>query len=912
MFDNMSAVKASDSEPSSENNSPTNDPMNGGASSYHQDTEGPKSQPNVPLSKRIACVICRRRKLRCDGARPACGTCARLHHNCVYEETRRKSGPKRGYVKMLEERLAHVEGLLNKKGSTVTDASPHVSTPASATSSGPQTLSDIPSVQFPQSIASSPAQNPLIGAPQAPLSAQQSVLPNEFGAIDLGGDFDFATVPTGNPGANIFELIALGMDEPLPPQSMLDELHTIYFEGQHVYLPMIHRPRYMASLNYPPNLQPPLYLRYAIWTLAASMSSKYRPYAAVFYSRARKYLEQVQMRGYGESIVVLPFTQAWILVSMYEYKVMYFPRAWLSSGIASRSALMLQTNKLDSATPSAGKQCLPPPADFIELEERRRTFWGAFCADRYASVGTGWPLTIDEIDIATNLPVSDAAFDAGVEETTCALATALNPTGTKAIRKMSVFAAYVLVVAVFGRIHSHLHRGEPASGEGGAIPPNFFERFRSIDNTIHSIMLALPNHVKRPMGPMSPTSAQLLMSVHATSICLHQATIFRTRRSPYHQSEFETSKQRCLQAASEITAIMQGCSHFDMSALDAFMSFCVYIAARCFVQALRTSPDGLDPGTRSRLDFLLTALDNMKDDMPIAQSFLLQLEVDMANLLDEESEAMVDCRVPKLSPSSILSMVSDSEMPSDISQTSPSDDAAPYLDSGSIGHGNAMKAQKKNDSAGPHSREKRSPDAAVGVNSISDVPGVWSWKSTSTGTSTSGNDVEMMDSGIPNSNGISISTLSHEVFLAARQQKPAAGHAEAVGINSLTSAYTAQPLDSASASPDAVLRMQLNELEDEQQQLFQLHDQAAQKTHHLVQQQQVLQHDEQLRRDQQPGMGTAHVNGLGTLGQDIGVCGTSPGRTTSSDSPKPWTPPDMAIATDFSLTSYLRGYTPRP
>lgn len=60
---------------------------------------------NVPRPKRIACVVCRRRKLRCDGKRPSCGTCSRLSHECAYDEVRKKSGPKRGYVKQLEARL---------------------------------------------------------------------------------------------------------------------------------------------------------------------------------------------------------------------------------------------------------------------------------------------------------------------------------------------------------------------------------------------------------------------------------------------------------------------------------------------------------------------------------------------------------------------------------------------------------------------------------------------------------------------------------------------------------------------------------------------------------------------------------------------------------------------------------------
>lgn len=55
--------------------------------------------------KRIACVVCRKRKLKCDGCKPSCATCARLGHHCAYDEVRRKSGPKRGYVKELEARL---------------------------------------------------------------------------------------------------------------------------------------------------------------------------------------------------------------------------------------------------------------------------------------------------------------------------------------------------------------------------------------------------------------------------------------------------------------------------------------------------------------------------------------------------------------------------------------------------------------------------------------------------------------------------------------------------------------------------------------------------------------------------------------------------------------------------------------
>jgi hypothetical protein len=68
-------------------------------------TNGQETQQDGSKIKRIACVLCRKRKLRCDGTRPTCSTCKRLSHDCAYDEVRKKSGPKRGYVKLLEQRL---------------------------------------------------------------------------------------------------------------------------------------------------------------------------------------------------------------------------------------------------------------------------------------------------------------------------------------------------------------------------------------------------------------------------------------------------------------------------------------------------------------------------------------------------------------------------------------------------------------------------------------------------------------------------------------------------------------------------------------------------------------------------------------------------------------------------------------
>ncbi|KAK4498147.1 hypothetical protein PRZ48_010803 [Zasmidium cellare] len=57
----------------------------------------------------IACEVCRSRKSRCNGARPKCKLCTELNAECVYREPGVKLD---AGDKLILERLAHIEGLL--------------------------------------------------------------------------------------------------------------------------------------------------------------------------------------------------------------------------------------------------------------------------------------------------------------------------------------------------------------------------------------------------------------------------------------------------------------------------------------------------------------------------------------------------------------------------------------------------------------------------------------------------------------------------------------------------------------------------------------------------------------------------------------------------------------------------------
>ncbi|GAT27088.1 C6 transcription factor Prf [Aspergillus luchuensis] len=281
----------------------------------------------IPRPKRIACVLCRRRKLRCDGKRPSCGTCSRLGHECIFDEVRKKSGPKRGYVKQLEARLgAQVQQ--SQGNSPIASVITHS---AGAPGISPQ---DGVHMQSPEGEAD-------------PISST----PTSYHAGAASSD---------NPQGS---LISLGLEEPLPTQEVIDEL------------------------------------QYMIWCHAASVTDKYSSLHSIFYERARKYAELDELEGLGERVVSISHCQTWVLIGTYEFKMMFLPRAWLSVGKAARLATMLGLCGIDEDGLNV-KQTLPPSKDWSEKEERRRVFWMAFCLDRYASVGTGWPVSFDERDVS--------------------------------------------------------------------------------------------------------------------------------------------------------------------------------------------------------------------------------------------------------------------------------------------------------------------------------------------------------------------------------------------------------------------------------------------------------------------------------------------------------------------------------
>jgi hypothetical protein len=68
-------------------------------------TKAGKECKRLPL----ACIACRRKKIRCSGEKPACKHCLRSRIPCVYKVTARKAAPRTDYMAMLDKRLKRME-----------------------------------------------------------------------------------------------------------------------------------------------------------------------------------------------------------------------------------------------------------------------------------------------------------------------------------------------------------------------------------------------------------------------------------------------------------------------------------------------------------------------------------------------------------------------------------------------------------------------------------------------------------------------------------------------------------------------------------------------------------------------------------------------------------------------------------
>lgn len=142
-------------------------------------------------------------------------------------------------------------------------------------------------------------------------------------------------------------------------------------------------------------------LRYAMWTLAASVSAHYQNIGDSLYRYTRRALEGLDSKCMGLTMTEMEQVQAWLLLAIHEFMCVDFSRGWVSAGRAFR---LIQLNWLQY---SDGADVSLAQTDWVDTEQKRRTFWLAYCLDRFISVRNNSPLTFSEqVMVHKLLPLS--------------------------------------------------------------------------------------------------------------------------------------------------------------------------------------------------------------------------------------------------------------------------------------------------------------------------------------------------------------------------------------------------------------------------------------------------------------------------------------------------------------------------
>ena len=109
----------------------------------------------------------------------------------------------------------------------------------------------------------------------------------------------------------------------------------VYFDTLHHCFPMINRTRFRSMLPFLGTTREMASLSHAIWLHAASLvPEKHAQWEDHCYRSARHHLEKTETEDNSGTFMSIDTLQATILIALYEFKQMYFARAWLTIGKA--------------------------------------------------------------------------------------------------------------------------------------------------------------------------------------------------------------------------------------------------------------------------------------------------------------------------------------------------------------------------------------------------------------------------------------------------------------------------------------------------------------------------------------------------------------------------------------------------
>ncbi|GKZ25831.1 hypothetical protein AbraIFM66951_002832 [Aspergillus brasiliensis] len=523
------------------------------------------SQPSAATRRHrrgTACDECRRRKLRCDGQKPQCGRCLDMGVAC--ELTQRSArGPKKGHLRDLKNRLVYLEALLeNRVPAEDTQQDLHASTEYTGD----------PSLLLPLVRASHTAD---VGTSEPWIST---------GTVTSNSEHERLLQPDLTPGVPSFSQrssvgpIISGHSTPIQRITSLvqEELDQLYLDRVHNSIPILHQRRYMSWSKSSTKTAPRRCLQYAMWTLAALLSTQFRDMIEPLYQETKRMLDQCTVGANEDSNIDTAIGQAWVLLVVFESMRTYHRQAWMSAGSAFRFVQAMHYHEIDSLDDGKrGPAYAQRDDDFIEVEERRRVFWMAYFLDHIISMRGDWPITLNEHVICTRLPASDSKFQNGYQELGPFLSEAMTDS---TLQVRSSFTECLILVTICGR--SLLQRQQcQISKAYGDMTLDWTEQRQWLDRLLVSRFQVLSQCYPAPTESNDPLLLFTHILAHATVIYYCKTMTQSDAPSNFTQSSEFSYEHRALEASKNIIRLATTLPELPFSKVHPLMPMPLFICA---------------------------------------------------------------------------------------------------------------------------------------------------------------------------------------------------------------------------------------------------------------------------------------------------------------------------------------------
>ncbi|TID24496.1 hypothetical protein E6O75_ATG02861 [Venturia nashicola] len=562
-------------------------------------TKAGKERKRLPL----ACIACRRKKIRCSGEKPACKHCLRSRIPCVYKVTTRKAAPRTDYMAMLDKRLKRMEDRVIK-------LIPKENQPSVPRAVVKPPLPAPPSKTMSKKRAAEEAFGPELD------SWAKSRNPSRIGDT---------MVPTKSQDAEEGGLLTEGANA-LPSKEIQEHLAEVYFDfvyGQSY--PLLHKPSFMRRLA-AGNVAPVLVL--AMCAVSARFSNHPQVRSEPAFLRGEDWARSardIALRRYDTPNITILIV--YLLLGLHEFGTCHGGRSWMIAGMAQRMAYALLLHKDLDHNGWGKEQKESSELSPTDREIRRRTLWACFLMDRFNASGTERPMQMSEDFLNIPLPIKERYFELELSAPTETLrGEVLHPaeadSGQMANAKenMGTSAYYIMLVSIWGRIIHYWNLGgrEKETYDIWDERSKFHklrEAIRSFNKNIpESVRWSPENLANHASGRTANQFVFLHLVYHQINLFMHRWALpfsgFREPPKDMPSQFYAESAQSALDAANQVSALVKEAMEYNVTA--PFAGYCAFYSSTVHIHGVFSKSATLEASSKQNLAYNVKYLSKMK------------------------------------------------------------------------------------------------------------------------------------------------------------------------------------------------------------------------------------------------------------------------------------------------------------